>query len=107
MSIDIPVFNRNQGEIASATGERLQATRQREFLETTIKRDVAVAFRYEDEIERLRVAPPPSWFGERSAAKFALRSKRVTRSSSAARRAGSHGPGVPRQARGPYRGGRA
>ena len=45
VSIDIPVFNRNQGEIASATGERLQATRQREFLETTIKRDVAVAFR--------------------------------------------------------------
>ncbi len=45
VSIDIPVFNRGQGEIASATGERLQATRQREFLETTIKRDVAVAFR--------------------------------------------------------------
>lgn len=45
VSIDIPIFNRNQGEIASATGERLQATRQREFLESTIKRDVAVAFR--------------------------------------------------------------
>lgn len=45
VSIDIPVFNRNQGEIASATGERLQATRRREFLESTIKRDVAVAFR--------------------------------------------------------------
>ncbi len=45
VSIDLPVFNRNQGEIASATGERLQATRQREFLETTVKRDVAVAYR--------------------------------------------------------------
>jgi cobalt-zinc-cadmium efflux system outer membrane protein len=45
VSIDIPIFNRNQGEIASATGERLQAVRQREFLEATIRRDVAVAFR--------------------------------------------------------------
>lgn len=45
VSIDIPVFNRNQGEIASATSEQVQATRQREFLEATIKRDVAVAYR--------------------------------------------------------------
>ena len=45
VSIDIPIFNRNQGEIASATSERLQAVRSREFLEATIKRDVAVAFR--------------------------------------------------------------
>ena len=45
VSIDIPIFNRNQGEIASATSERLQATRQREFLEATIKRDVTVAYR--------------------------------------------------------------
>ncbi|MEJ7622359.1 MAG: TolC family protein [Pyrinomonadaceae bacterium] len=45
VSIDIPIFNRNQGEIASATGERVQATRNREFLESTIKRDVAVAYR--------------------------------------------------------------
>lgn len=45
IAVDIPVFNRNQGEIASATGEKLQATRQREFLESTIKRDVAVAYR--------------------------------------------------------------
>lgn len=45
VSVDLPIFNRNQGEIASATGERLQATRNREFLETTVKRDVAVAFR--------------------------------------------------------------
>ncbi len=43
--VDIPVFNRNQGEIASATGEKVQATRQREFLESTVKRDVAVAYR--------------------------------------------------------------
>lgn len=45
VAVDIPVFNRNQGEIASATGERAQATRTREFLETTIKRDVAIAYR--------------------------------------------------------------
>lgn len=45
VSVDIPIFNRNQGEIASATGERLQATRTREFLESTVKRDVAVAYR--------------------------------------------------------------
>ena len=45
VSVDIPIFNRNQGEIASATGEKLQATRTREFLETTVKRDVAVAYR--------------------------------------------------------------
>lgn len=45
ISIDILTFNRNQGEIASAIGEQLQATRNREFLETTIRRDVAVAFR--------------------------------------------------------------
>ena len=45
VSIDIPIFNRNQGEIASATGERLQAARQREFLEATIRRDVAIAYR--------------------------------------------------------------
>ncbi len=45
VSIDIPIFNRNQGEIAAATGERLQATRTREFLESTVKRDVAIAYR--------------------------------------------------------------
>lgn len=45
VSIDIPIFNRNQGEIASAVGEQTQATRNREFLESTIKRDVAVAYR--------------------------------------------------------------
>ena len=45
VSVDIPIFNRNQGEIAAATGERLQATRAREFLESSVKRDVAVAYR--------------------------------------------------------------
>lgn len=45
VSIDIPIFNRNQGEIASAIGEQTQAVRNREFLESTIKRDVAIAFR--------------------------------------------------------------
>ena len=45
VTVDIPIFNRNQGEIASAVGEKTQATRNREFLETIIKRDVAIAFR--------------------------------------------------------------
>lgn len=45
VSIDIPVFNRNQGEIASAAGEQIQAARSREFLESTIRRDIAVAYR--------------------------------------------------------------
>ncbi len=45
VSVEIPVFNRNQGEIASATAGREQAARNREFLEATIKRDVAIAFR--------------------------------------------------------------
>lgn len=45
VSVDIPVFNRNQGEIASAVGEKAQAQRQREFLEAAIKRDVALAYR--------------------------------------------------------------
>lgn len=45
VSIDIPVLNRNQGEIASATGEQIQAVRTREFLESTIRTEVAVAYR--------------------------------------------------------------
>lgn len=45
VSVEVPIFNRNQGEIASATGEKVQATREREFLEATVKRDVAVAYR--------------------------------------------------------------
>ncbi len=42
--IDLPVFNRNQGGIAAASGEQIQAGRTREFLEATIRRDVAVAY---------------------------------------------------------------
>ena len=45
VSVELPFFNRNQGEIASATGEQIQATRNREFLEASIKRDVAIAYR--------------------------------------------------------------
>jgi cobalt-zinc-cadmium efflux system outer membrane protein len=45
VAVQIPVFNRNQGEIASAVGERTEALRQREFLEATIRRDVALAHR--------------------------------------------------------------
>ncbi len=45
VAVEIPIFNRNQGEIASAVGERTEAVRQREFLEATIRRDVALAYR--------------------------------------------------------------
>ncbi len=44
ISIGLPVFDRNQGGIAAAAGEQIQALRTREFLEATIRRDVAVAF---------------------------------------------------------------
>lgn len=54
VSIDIPIFNRNQGEIASAAAERIQAVRNREFLEATIRRDVAVAYsQYRGAAEKL------------------------------------------------------
>lgn len=45
VSIELPVFNRNQGQIASAVGEREQAVRQREFLEASIRSQVALALR--------------------------------------------------------------
>ena len=45
IAVQIPIFNRNQGEIASAVGERTEARRQREFLESTIRRDVALVYR--------------------------------------------------------------
>lgn len=45
VSVELPFFNRHQGGVASATGERVQAARQREFLEATIKRDIALAYR--------------------------------------------------------------
>ena len=45
VSVELPVFNRNQGEIASAVGEREQVVRQREFLEAGIRRDIALAYR--------------------------------------------------------------
>jgi outer membrane protein, heavy metal efflux system len=44
VSIGLPIFNRNQGGIASASGEQIQAVRNREFLEATIRRDVAIAY---------------------------------------------------------------
>ena len=44
VSIEIPVRNRYQGEIAAAVGEKEQARYRREFVETIVKRDVALAF---------------------------------------------------------------
>jgi cobalt-zinc-cadmium efflux system outer membrane protein len=45
VSIELPVFNRNQGELATAVGEREQVMRRREFLEAGIRRDTALAYR--------------------------------------------------------------
>ncbi|WP_352431027.1 TolC family protein [Pyrinomonas sp.] len=45
LQVALPVFNRNQGEIAAAASERVQATKEREFLEAAIKRDVALGYR--------------------------------------------------------------
>ncbi|MFN2455360.1 MAG: TolC family protein [Pyrinomonadaceae bacterium] len=54
VAVELPVFNKNQGEIAAAIGEREQSARQREFLEATIKRDVALAYsRYRAAAEAL------------------------------------------------------
>ena len=44
VSIGLPIFNRNQGGIAAASGEQVQAVRTREFLEATIRRDVAISY---------------------------------------------------------------
>ncbi|MGE0129197.1 MAG: TolC family protein [Blastocatellales bacterium] len=44
VSIEIPIRNRNQGEIAAAVGEKAQAKYRREFVEVIVKRDVALAF---------------------------------------------------------------
>jgi cobalt-zinc-cadmium efflux system outer membrane protein len=56
VSLDLPIFNRNQGEIASATAENIQANKTIEFLENTIKRDVAVAYKkYRASLETLLI----------------------------------------------------
>lgn len=44
LAVDLPLFNRNQGGIAAAVGERGQAESDRQFLESSIKRDVALAY---------------------------------------------------------------
>ena len=45
VSVGLPVFNKNQGNIAAAASEQVAAQRQREFLEAIVKRDVALAYR--------------------------------------------------------------
>lgn len=44
IGIDIPVFNRNQGNIATAAAAKARATKEREYLELQIRRDVDAAF---------------------------------------------------------------
>lgn len=43
VSVQLPFFNRNQGAIQQAAGRLTQARRIREFVELTVKRDVAIA----------------------------------------------------------------
>lgn len=45
MSIPLPLFNREQGNIAEATSRRVQARSEREALETKIRREVLLAYR--------------------------------------------------------------
>jgi outer membrane protein, heavy metal efflux system len=44
ISVQLPLFNRNQGAIEEAAGRVAQARQNREFAELVVKRDVAVAF---------------------------------------------------------------
>ncbi len=44
VTLDLPVRNRNQGNIAAAVAERAAATQRREFAELTVRREVASAF---------------------------------------------------------------
>jgi len=45
VSIEIPIFNRNQAEIISATSEMVQSRYNREYLESLIKQEVTIAYR--------------------------------------------------------------
>jgi cobalt-zinc-cadmium efflux system outer membrane protein len=45
VSIPLPVFNREQGNIAETASRRAQARREREGLEASVRRDVVLAFR--------------------------------------------------------------
>ncbi len=54
VSIEIPIFNRNQAEIISATSEMIQSRYNREYLESLIKQEVTIAYRkYRAAAERL------------------------------------------------------
>lgn len=44
VTLDLPVRNRNQGNIAAAVAERSAASQRREFAELTVRREVAAAF---------------------------------------------------------------
>lgn len=45
VSIPLPIFNRQQGNIAEASSQKAQAQTQRESLELQVRRDVAIAYR--------------------------------------------------------------
>src|SRR5207244_2940495 len=45
LSIPLPFFNREQGNIAEASSERAQAKANREALEASIRREVSLAYR--------------------------------------------------------------
>ncbi|HEV3217828.1 MAG TPA: TolC family protein [Vicinamibacterales bacterium] len=48
VSVPLPIFNREQGNVSEAASRRVQARAERESLEAAVRRDVALAFhRYE------------------------------------------------------------
>jgi cobalt-zinc-cadmium efflux system outer membrane protein len=56
MSIPLPIFNREQGNISEAASRRAQARAERENLEATVRRETALAFhRYETARIRLDI----------------------------------------------------
>jgi cobalt-zinc-cadmium efflux system outer membrane protein len=45
MSLPLPIFNREQGNVSEAASRRVQARAEREGLESAVRRDVTLAFR--------------------------------------------------------------
>jgi cobalt-zinc-cadmium efflux system outer membrane protein len=56
VSVNLPIFNRNQGAIQEAAGRLAQARHTREFAELVVKRDVAIAMsRYQSARESVEL----------------------------------------------------
>jgi outer membrane protein, heavy metal efflux system len=56
VNLNLPVRNRNQGTIEAAVAEKEAATRRREFVELTVKREIAASFaRYEQSMKAAEI----------------------------------------------------